>query len=53
MESLQALDPAGREAHLEGLKRPDLQKLAKEAGLKVTILLELAGDMPPSVRCGE
>lgn len=36
MEHLAALDAASREAHLETLKRPELQNLAKEVGLKVT-----------------
>ena len=36
MEHLAALNAGARQTHLETLKRPELQKLAKEAGLKVT-----------------
>jgi len=35
MEALRQLGPAGQAERLHKLKRTDLQKLAKEAGLKV------------------
>ena len=47
MEALRQLGPAGRAERLHKMKRADLQKLAKEAGIKVAVsnlhLLNRAG----------
>lgn len=51
MEALKALDPADREAHLETMKRPELQKLAKEAGLKVSSFAR-AARLHAAAHCG-
>lgn len=37
MDALEAMNPHERTSYLEALKRPELQKVAKEAGLKVSL----------------
>jgi len=37
MNALEAMNLHERTSYLEALKRPELQKLAKEAGLKVSL----------------